>query len=84
MSKYQPLYNFLAKTKRIPMTMSFQQIELLLGFSLPVTARKRNQWWANEINQNTTHVQCRAWRNAGFVVRNLDLAAQSLDFVPVA
>lgn len=59
----------------------FEQIEGVLGFDLPVTARKRPQWWANEQGKST-HVQSQAWLDAGFETRNLDLAAETVDFDP--
>jgi hypothetical protein len=32
---------------------------------LPKSAA-RPQWWANTIGPDTSHVQCKAWREAGY------------------
>lgn len=45
--------------------MSFTDIERQIGALLPKSAQ-RAQWWANEASDATAHVQCRAWREAGY------------------
>lgn len=64
-SKYDPLHEYLAKSKLGQFTMSFVQIEELIGAGLPASA-DRPQWWENATDPNTSHVQCRAWLNAGY------------------
>jgi hypothetical protein len=83
MSIYEPLFKSLCLKsaggmRTIPAT--FKQIEAVLGFTLPDTARKSPKWWGNE-NGDTRHVQCRAWLNAGFETKNLNLANESVEFV---
>jgi hypothetical protein len=83
MSAYNPLFKFLSLKsaggmKIIPAT--FNQIEAVLGFTLPGTARNNPQWWGN-LTGDTRHVQCRAWLNAGFETRNLRLSEERVDFV---
>ncbi len=54
--------------------MSFGDIERVLGALLPNSAA-RPEWWANETDPRTTHVQCRAWLDAGykaFLLRGAD------------
>lgn len=55
----------------------FEQIEGILGFILPATARKKSQWWENNA---TRHVQARAWLDAGFHTANLSLSNGTVDF----
>jgi len=62
----------------IPAT--FVQIEAVLGFTLPDSARSNTPWWANE-KRNTRHVQCKSWIAAGFETRDLSLATESVAFV---
>lgn len=83
MSAYDPLFKLLCLKSAggvsiVPAT--FKQIEAVLGFKLPDTARSKSQWWGNETG-DTRHVQCRAWLNAGFETRNLNLATECVEFV---
>jgi hypothetical protein len=61
--------------------MTFGEIEQVLGFGLPNTARKDSAWWANERSVPSRHVQCKAWQDAGFHTENVDIANEMLDFV---
>lgn len=82
MSKYDPLGEYLkgqpASTSSL--TLSFQQIEEILGLDLPRTARNRPQWWANETSPYSRHSQ-RVWLDARCETRNLDLRSRSVTFV---
>ncbi len=63
-SKYEPLFDHLAylppHMKRTLLT--FDEIEAILQARLPLTALKREQWWAND----ATHAQAQAWMLAGW------------------
>ena len=83
MSIYDPLFKLLSLKSAggisvVPAT--FKQIEAVLGFTLPETARSSPQWWGNETG-DTRHAQCRAWLNAGFETRNLSLSKEYVEFV---
>jgi len=58
--------------------MSFSEIEKILGFTLPTSARKYNAWWANEHNGSHTHA--RAWQDAGWKSFQLNLAGEMVSF----
>ena len=77
MSKYDTLAGFLKSqpSDRVPMT--FSEVENVLGFKLPASAKDYSAWWANE---HSTHVQARAWMNAGFESEYVDLTSQKLVF----
>jgi hypothetical protein len=65
---YDPLYKWLSKKTARGITgisVTFNEIEIVLGFELPDAAKKWPQWWANETG-NTRHVQSKAWSAAGF------------------
>ena len=47
-SKYDPLYQHLSKQKAPTVTMTFTEIEAILGSKLPPSARKYAQWWEND------------------------------------
>jgi hypothetical protein len=64
-AKYDPLYHHLRRKGLSELEMSFADIEHVIKALLPKSA-KRPQWWANEASEETTHVQCRAWRAAGY------------------
>lgn len=70
-SKYYPLYQFL-KRQQQPVTLSFAEIESLLGTSLPESARRQSGWWSN---RSRGALQARAWMQAGYHVTAVDLNA---------
>lgn len=65
MAKYDPLGRFLGRRHGAEIEMSFADIERVIGGMLPNSAA-RPQWWANEIDPESRHVQSRAWRDAGY------------------
>lgn len=78
MAKYDPLKDHLLRDGRATLTMTLDHIEALVG-QLPPSASVRPEWWANEDDRNTRHVQCKAWRAAGYSAK-ADLSAQSVTF----
>ncbi|WP_094193822.1 DUF7662 domain-containing protein [Bradyrhizobium viridifuturi] len=65
MSKYDPLYEYLRGQSLQQFVLSFAEIERIIGDQLPPSAA-RPQWWENATDPNSSHVQCRAWRAAGY------------------
>lgn len=65
MGKYDPLYNYLRRKPASAIELSFSDVERVIGAMLPNSAA-RPQWWANETDPHSSHVQTRAWRDAGF------------------
>lgn len=63
--KYLPLSQHLNERDDTPLTLSFTDIEHLLGFALPASAKKHRAWWSNSA---TGHSQAAAWLNAGWKV----------------
>ena len=61
--------------------MTFGELENILGFSLPSTARQKNQWWENEKITRSRKVQCKAWLDAGFHTENVSTSNETVDFV---
>lgn len=78
MSKYDPLQRHLARRTGDEIPMTFSDVERILGFALPPSARLHQPWWSNNVG---THVAARAWRSAGFKTARLDLAAERVTFV---
>ena len=65
--KYQPLEDFLRKTPNHvrKVTLSFDQVEMIIRFSLPEAAYTYRQWWENQTD-NKGRPQAKAWMGAGF------------------
>jgi hypothetical protein len=79
MTTYDLLYDYLRKQAASSVEMTFTDVERVIGQSLPKTARARSQWWVNETNPKSRHVQCHAWRDAGYDAE-VDLVAQTVIF----
>ncbi len=78
-SKYDPLYDHLVEHPETVVSLSFAEIERILGFALPASARRYQAWWANE--REGTHSHARSWLEASYESQAVDLNAQSLRFV---
>lgn len=78
MSKYEALTRHLSRRGEARVAMSFADMERVLGFSLPHSARLHRPWWANSAHG---HVQAKGWLDAGYESREVDLEAEKLAFV---
>lgn len=78
MSKYEPLQRYLAQQPGEEAPMTFKEIEAVLGFKLPESARAHRPWWSNNVG---THVNAAAWRRAGWRTARVDLASEKVTFV---
>jgi hypothetical protein len=78
MSKYEPLRRRLESLKTDRIRLGFDDIERLLGFDLPRSAREYRPWWSNSIGGN---VAIRAWREAGWKTADVDMAGERVTFV---
>jgi len=77
-SKYAPLRDYLLTSSKDRVELSFDEIEEIIGASLPNSARTHRSWWAN----NERHTQARnGWMAAGFLVSNVDLERETVLFV---
>jgi hypothetical protein len=82
MSKYDGLYKWLMAKKIRVIPSDFVQIEKILGFTLPASARQYREWWANE-TARTRNVHCPSWIDAGFHTKDVNLKEETLLFVRV-
>jgi hypothetical protein len=78
--KCDPLYRWLRQQRAKNVPATFSQLESILGFELPPTAKGRRECWANEAG-DTRHVQCRAWLEAGYKTQDVNLAQEFVRFV---
>jgi hypothetical protein len=67
-SKYHQLGEYLKGSKKTVETISYQQIEGIIGTSLPSSAYRHRAWWAN-----SGHPQARIWVDAGWKVSSVNL-----------
>ena len=78
MGKYEPLSTHLQADSASEWSATFAQIEQVLGFPLPPSARKHREWWSNQAGAG--HSQARGWQDAGWQVWKVDLAAEQVTF----
>lgn len=79
MGKYEPLTRLLRQTSDDELNMSFREIENILGFKLPASAREHRPWWAN--SRTGGHSQAKGWIGAGWETRDIDLRRERARFV---
>jgi len=78
MSKYQPLADRLSSHDGHEWQASFAEIEEVLGFPLPKSAREQRAWWANESQTEKPHK--RAWLEHGWRTEDVDQASGRVTF----
>ena len=62
--KYQRLYTHLCSLTTEEWRTSFSEIEYIIEFDLPASARFHRPWWSNQTGGNG-HSQALAWSAAG-------------------
>jgi hypothetical protein len=76
-TKYEPLQRRLRRTPGGRIRFSFKEIEAILGFVLPKSARTHAPWWANV---GGSHVQAEAWMGAGWRACQVDVPGEKVTF----
>jgi len=66
---YYPLKNYLKNSQKQKETLTYEEIEKILGFALPKSAYDYRQWWEN----GGGHTQANSWLNAGWKVDVVDI-----------
>ena len=82
--KYAPLHDFLVErfllqSRDRAWRTTFSEIEQILGFKLPKSARIHRPWWANQA-QAGGHSHALAWEMAGWRTAEVDLSNETLVF----
>lgn len=77
MSKYEPIRHHLSGAAREAFRMTFLEIENVLGFRLPPSARRHRPWWDNGPTNNT---MTRQWLAAGYETAQVDIGRETLVF----
>ena len=77
--KYQRLHRHLRGLQAQEWRTSFGEIEAIIGFELPASARLHRPWWANQ-RRGAGHSQALAWSVAGWETAEVDMDAEELLF----
>ena len=79
--KYAPLYRHLLWLwPETEWRAGFGEVERVLGFRLPDSARLHRPWWANS-RKGSGHSHALAWQAAGWRTAQVDLEAETLLFI---
>jgi hypothetical protein len=78
MSKYEPLSHTLQAQSQTSWRASFAEIERVLNFRLPISARKYPAWWSNDPQ---SHSQTRAWLSVGWKTAQVDIPGEKVTFM---
>lgn len=76
---YGQLYKYLNNRFADTVVLTFEQIEMLLGFALPDLARARADWWASAVHDGVPSVQALSWTQASMTATP-NLSARSVVF----
>jgi hypothetical protein len=71
-SKYAALRDWLAEQEGTEVTLPLREADELLGFALPLSARRYQAFWANQTD-TSMRPWAKAWQDAGFRVDSLQL-----------
>jgi hypothetical protein len=82
MGVYKPLEKHLAALPHDTWNTSFSEIERILSRKLPDSAYDYRPWWGNQRKGN--HSQAKAWREAGWETRDVNLERKTVRFERVA
>jgi hypothetical protein len=75
--KYAPLREYLAAATDEEMTLTFGEIEAVMGDVLPPSAHVSRSWWSSTVH--APHYD--SWYQAGWRVAAVDLRTQLVTFV---
>ena len=76
-SKYHRLYTHLCTLPAQEWRASFGEIESIIGFELPSSARLYRPWWANQ-RSGSGHSQALAWSVAGWETAEVEMDNERL------
>lgn len=77
MGKYEKLSAFLRAQRAQEVPMTFREIEKIIGFRLPDSARSHRAWWSNN---PTNNVMTGEWLEAGFETEQVDMGGEHVVF----
>lgn len=81
MAKYDALRDHLRTRNVTRLKLTLEDIATLVPGGLPASAYQHQAWWSND--GHASHVQARAWLDAGWTVE-ADLTARTVTFTKTA
>lgn len=78
MTKYSALSQHLSALSINSVSLTFSEIEKIIGDKLPSSAFKHHAWWANE--SDGTHTWAHLWQAAGWLKDYIDFERQTVRF----
>jgi hypothetical protein len=81
MGKYEPLTIFLRRQGKERVSMTFAEIERVVGFKLPASAIEHRAWWSNNPRNS---VMTKSWLDAGYRSEQVDMEKRKLVFARAA
>jgi len=82
-SKYDGLADHLAASGAATTTLTFAEVEAIVG-PLPALARRAPDWWGATSAGRYFHGHAINWRQAGYIADRPDFAAETVTFRRVA
>ncbi len=79
-SKYDRLADHLAAIGESVITLTFAEVEAIVGSPLPATARHDKYWWVTTALTRYATPHIRAWWQAGYAADRPDFAAETVTF----
>jgi CBS domain-containing protein len=76
-SRYAPLAVWLQRQEQDKIPLSFEDVEAIIQDTLPASARRHRNWWAND---SVGHTQSQQWLEAGWRVSNINLSEEKVVF----
>ena len=74
--KYRHLSNYLTNSNNNTVILKFAEIEKIIDFELPDSAKKYRQFWAN----TTTHSIALSWLSVGYETVDVNMDLQTVVF----
>ena len=74
--KYRPLTDFFERLEKYSVTLDIDEIEEILGFTLPKASRFSSFWYRKENYRSIAST----WTSAGYKIRRLDLDKRRITF----
>ncbi len=75
--KFSPITDYLKNCNASKITLSFNQIEEIIGAPLCRSARTYNAYW----HTSKTHMLPLAWEDAGYIMHDLDMPNELVTLV---
>lgn len=73
--KYYKLKLYFADCHAASVTLTFKEIEKIIGSDLPASARKRSEWW---YPREQTNRIAEAWATEGYILKKIDTVKEKI------